>query len=462
MKTKFRFLLVNAIDITKPTQTLLPPLGLGYLASSLREKFGADLFDFKIIDRDIKDEIKKFKPDIVGISCVSLNYNFAKQYAEIAKKFKVPVLIGGIHISILPKTLTKDMDIAVIGEGEEAIKDLFSVYLEKGKFPKKDLHEIKGIAFWEGNKIVQTEIRPPLKNMDSIPIPARDLMKIEKCTHVFSSRGCPYRCVFCASSRFWNSTRFFSAKYVVAEIKYLYDTYGVREVDFWDDLFIVSKPRIKEMIKLMRKEKLLGKVTFFCAVRSNLIDESMAKLLKKMNVKGISMGLESASPRILNYLKGDTINVRDHNRAIRIFRKYGIEVSASFIIGSPDETREEIMQTYEFVKKSKLRGVTISVFTPLPGTPVWEYAKKKGLVSEKMDWSDLNMDFIENYKEAIILSETLSRDEIYKLVLMFASLRKRRYYIDFIKHPVNILRQIYHYMKKVAGPVISPVLLKLK
>lgn len=447
---KVKFLLINAIDVTQPLQTSLPPLGLGYLASSLRSAYGKDLIDFKIVDREVRSEINKFKPDLVGITCVSQNYNYAMAYSKMAKKKGVPVLIGGTHITVLPTTLTKDMDVAVIGEGEEAIKELFSIFLDKKKFERKDLMEVNGLAFWSNNKVIQTERRIPIKNMDLIPIPARDLMKIEKCTHVFSSRGCPYRCVFCASSRFWNSTRFFSAKYVVEEIKFLYENYGVREVDFWDDLFIVNKQRIKEIISLLRKEKLLGKIRFSCAVRSNLIDESMARLLKKLNVRGVSMGLESGTPRILNYLKGDTINIKDHARAIKIFKKYGIEPSASFIIGSPTETRDEILQTFKFIKDSKLRGFGVYVLTPLPGTPIWEYAKGRGMVNENMDWSNLNVEFLENYEEAIILSETLTRDELYKLILMFKAEQKRRHVIDFVKHPLNILRHTYHLVKNAA------------
>jgi len=394
---KIKFLLINAIDITKSLQTSLPPLSLGYLVSSLRERYGNDMIDFRIIDRDVAVTIRSYKPDVVGITSVSQNFNFAMKYAKMAKKFRIPVLVGGTHVTVLPTSMTRDMDVAVLGEGEEAIKELLEIFLPKKKFAISDLRRLKGLAFWDGKKIVKTEIRPPIMPMDAIPVPARDLMKIEKCTHVFSSRGCPYRCVFCASSRFWNKTRFFSAKYVVAEIKSLYENYGVREIDFWDDLFIVSKQRIKEIVSLLRKEKLLGKLTFSCAVRSNLIDESMAKLLKKLNVKGVSMGLESGTPRILDYLKGGNVNIKDHMRAIRIFKKYGIEPSASFIIGSPNETREEILQTFKFIKDSKLRGFGIYVLTPLPGTPIWEYAKERGMVSEKMDWSTLNVEFLENH-----------------------------------------------------------------
>lgn len=450
MKTKVLF--INAIDISQSLQTSLPPLGLGYLISALREKFGRDKFEFHIIDRDVEKEIKSFEPDIVGISSVSQNFNYALEYAKIAKKHKKPVLVGGTHVTVLPVSMSKNMTVAVIGEGEEAIKDLFKIFLKKGKFEKADLAKVKGIAYWDGSKVVQTDKRPPIANMDMLSRPARDLMKIEKCTHVFSSRGCPYRCVFCASSRFWNSTRFFSAKYVVEEIKDLYTNYGVREIDFWDDLFIVNKNRIKEIIKLLQKEKLLGKLRFSCAVRSNLVDESMVKLLVKLGIKGVSMGLESGTPRVLNYLKGNTINIKDHARAIRLLKKYGIEPSASFIIGSPDETRDEILQTYKFIKDSKLRGFGVYVLTPLPGTPIWEYAKTKKMVNEKMDWSTLNVEFTQNHEKAIILSEKLTREELYQLILKFRRLQKIRFVVDYLKHPKNILRFFYH---KVKDPLVE-------
>ena len=444
---KVKFILINAIDVMEKLQSSLPPLGLGYLVSSLRSKFGNDLINCKIIDRDIEKEILSFEPDIIGITCVSQNYNLAIKYAKIAKKYKLPVLIGGTHISVLPTTLTRDMDIGVIGEGEETIKELFSIFLKGKKLNKKNLNKLKGLAFWDGNKLIQTEARAPILPMDSISIPARDLMKIEQCTHVFSSRGCPYRCVFCASSRFWNKTRFFSAEYVVNEIEYLSKNFGVKEINFWDDLFIVSKERIKQIVHLLSKKKLLGKIIFSCAVRSNLIDKNMVKLLKKMNVKNVSMGLESGTPRVLEYLKGNTIKINDHIRAIKLFKKYGIEASASFIIGSPTETRQEILQTFEFIRNSGLRGFNIYILTPIPGTPMWEYAKKRGMVSENMDWDLLNIDFLLNHQKAIVLSETLTKEELYKLLLMFKTEQKRKHIVDIFKHPIKIPRHMLRFLK---------------
>jgi len=175
---KIKFLLINAIDITKSLQTSLPPLSLGYLVSSLREKYGNDLIDFRIIDRDVAVTIRSYKPDIVGITSVSQNFNFAVKYAKIAKKHKIPVLVGGTHVTVLPSSMTRDMDVAVLGEGEEAIKELLEIFLPIKKFVISDLKKLKGLAFWDGKKVVQTEVRAPIMPMDAIPVPRIFLQRL--------------------------------------------------------------------------------------------------------------------------------------------------------------------------------------------------------------------------------------------------------------------------------------------
>lgn len=168
---------------------------------------------------------------------------------------------------------------------------------------------------------------------------------------------------------------------------------------------------------------MLGKIKFTCSCRANLVNENVAKLLKKMGVVSVGLGLESGSERVLKYLKGDSTSVEQNRNAVNVFRKYGIAVNASFVIGSPDETKAEMMETYNFIKNNPLDLVDIYVLMPFPGTPVWDYAEQKGLVSDNMDWSSLTSDFDADYGKAIIVSELYNRGEIYQIYKKFQRLR---------------------------------------
>ena len=435
-----RIMFINAIDTTKEIETNLPPLGLGYLVSSLRNEFGPDCIEFKIIDRDIEQYIKTFKPHIIGITSVSQNYNRAVKYARIAKNYNLPVIMGGVHISALPSTLSSDMDVGVIGEGEKNIIDLFNLFLEKGHFDKEGLEKLSGVVFRRDDKIVVIEQQKLIEPLDRIPIPARDLLKIRESTYMFTSRGCPYRCNFCASCRFWGNIRFFSAEYVVNEIKYLIQKYKVRKISFWDDLFIANKTRLIKILELLKKEGILGKVKFTCNMRSNLVTEELVLLLKEMNIKSIGMGLESGSPITLEYLKGKNICLNNHVNAIKILRKHHMKFRTSFIIGSPQESRKDILQTLSFIKQNRLNSFDIYVLTPFPGTPVWDYAITKNLVSENMNWNFLNVNFGANHNNAIILSEKLTKEEMYELFLLFAKIKRNIKIKKSLKNPKSLLK----------------------
>ena len=447
-----KVLFINAVNIKNESEMSIQPLSFGYLASSLRKEIG-NFFAFRVISSNVDEEIRKFKPDIIGISSVSQNYKIAQEYAKFSKKYKIPVLIGGTHISMAPKTLTKDMDVGIIGEGEKTIVDIFKVFIKTGKLEAKELKKIKGIIFWDKGKIIQTPKRELIKDLDEILFPDRDILEIKKDASIFTSRGCPYKCAFCSSSRFWPGTRFFSAEYVAREIKMIYSKYKIKRIFIFDDLFVVDRERIKKLITLLEKENILKKIYFTCQIRANLVDDELVKLIKKLGVRSIWMGLESGNERILKFLKGENAKIKDNYRAVRLLKKAGIETCASFIIGSPDEKREEILDTLKFIRESQLDDFIVYLLVPLPGTPVWEYALKRKLVSENMDWDRLGLDFSKNYNKSIIVSEKISREELFKLYNLFEKEKARRYKKYRLKHGLRIIfedpEKIIYFLRKL-------------
>jgi len=454
-----KVLFIRAVDATSEVESRYPGLGLAYLVSSLRSHFGDDYFEFKIIERGNESEVEKqisaFSPDIIGISSVTQNFNLAKKYAGFARGKGIPVIMGGVHISMLPGSLPEGADMACIGEAESTIVEILDLFLRGKGFPKDELKKIRGIVFRdENNNLALTEPRPLIEKLDDIKMPARDLLEIDKHSYVFSSRGCPFRCTFCASSRFWDKVRLFSAEYVVREIKELYGKYNVRMVSFYDDLFIIDSRRLADITALLKKEGLHKKIKFTCSCRSNLVNEKIAILLKDMGVVSVGMGLESGSQRVLSYLKGESTSVGKNKDAIQVLKKHGIAVNASLVIGSPDETESEMMETYNFIKMSSLDLVDVYVLIPLPGTPVWQYAKERRLVSDDMDWSRLNINFEKGYENSIILSEIYGREQLYKIYRRF---RRLRLYMNIknIWHSPFLIDLPKYIMKTVFGKIVS-------
>ena len=436
-------------DDKREFETMIDHPGLLYLCSYLRQEFGPNYFDIKIIYRDIEQSLATFKPDVVGISSVTQNFNIAKRYAKLTKSAGCSVVVGGAHISAMPDALSVSMDVGVVGEGEETIVELMKLYEREKTFAnKKLLDQVQGIVYSHNGKYIQTEPRPLIAPLDKIPFPARDLSYISRKAGIFTSRGCPYKCRFCFITRHWKKVRFFSPGYVVKEIKELVQKYHVKHISILDDLFISNKKRLAEIVELLKKEKIPEIVSFNCNVRADHVDDTTVSLLKEMNMRGVFIGVESGVQRTLTYLKGDKITVEQNKIAIDILKGYGIRCGAGIIIGSPTETKEEILGTLQFVKESKLDKFYIFTLTPLPGTPVWDYALERGMVSNDMDWDKLRMEFSEIPDKAIVLSEVLTRDELFELYLLFEKekvIRALKYDLrtislrvlgDVIRHPM--------------------------
>lgn len=421
MDETMKILFISAVNHKNNIEVAFPSLGLAYLASSLKKNF-PDI-NIKITDRDYQNTIKLFKPDFVGISSVSQNFGTAENIGRFCLQQDIPVIIGGVHITLLPQSFSEAFTLGVVGEGEDTIVELVKHFKENKGFNLKDIDAIDGLVFFKDGNIKLTSPRRQISELDSLGLPDRELLNIpqNQTTYMFTSRGCPYTCSFCASTRLWeNNVRWFSAEHVVNEIEEIVDKYKPWAISFYDDLFTANLKRLKKIVKLICLKGINKKVKFSFACRSNLVNEKLIDILRPLSIQMICMGLESGNQRVLTYLKSPGITVAQHKKAIKLFHDAGINIQGTFIIGSPGETEYEIRQTLNFIKESKLKNFDVYILTPFPGTPVWEKAMRMGLVADNMDWNKLS---VTNIEDKIILSE-LGKDKIVELYSYFMREKK--------------------------------------
>ena len=455
-KDEIKILFISAIDVTSEVETRYPHLGFAYIASYAKKMLPDIKLTFKIINGDVNKEVDHFKPDLVGISCVSQNFLIAEKYANNLNNKRIPVVFGGLHVTDLPESLPKSSIFGVIGEGEITFYEFLKSYIENDfdcNFSEEQLSKIDGISYWSKitQKLVLTNPRKNHVDLDELPMPDRDLLVIDKITYMFTSRGCPYKCSFCSSSRYWDKVRYFSAEYVANEIELLHYKYNVTFIRFFDDLFVAKRERIRDLINELKSRGLLGKIKYSCNVTANLLNDKSDKTIKLMSELGIvsvSFGFESGDDEMLIFLKGSFVTAEKNDYAIDVCKKYGMTVNGSFIIGSPGETKEQIDKTYNFIKNSKIDNFDVYFLTPLPGTPVWDIAKEKKLVSDyDFDWNRLSVNAYRNPTNAIFLSDTLTPEEIISYYRKFKRLRLLRSLTRVWSHPLIMQLPRYLYVR---------------
>ena len=437
-----RVLFVNAVNPFVEAQNRYPALGLGYLIAMLRRELG-DRVESLLIEDRVEETIRDWRPHLLAVSSVSQNYKLAMHYAALGREAGIPVIVGGYHITELPRSLSRDMDVGVLGEGEHAICELLELFLEEGSFPPGRLADVEGIVYWADGEQVITSPREVIgkgtRSLDELPMPDRSMMRVRPHSNMLTSRGCPYNCTFCASTRFWPNIRYFSPEAMIEEVKHLRDNFGVRYITFHDDLFIANVKRLEQFHELVLREGLPGQgFRFSCASSATRITDDMAQMLKEMNFVSVSMGLESGNQEVLTRLKGRAFKVEINEQAVHTLHRYGIHPHASFIIGEPQETLEQMEETYRFIKRNPLSLVNIYVLTPLPGTPVWHQATARGLVSDDMDWDLLNISFELDWQRVILMSETVSRRDLHRMYQKLRRLRLYKYARALATHPFQM------------------------
>ncbi|MHA1891382.1 MAG: B12-binding domain-containing radical SAM protein, partial [Promethearchaeota archaeon] len=384
-----------------------PPIGLGYLAAVLEKNgFNAIILDLAI--RNISQKtlikfIKKKKPLLIGISALTVYYEKMKEMSSFLKKEvkNIPIVLGGVHATALPRITIKECnaDFLVVGEGEETIVELAS----KIKEGAKDFSGVKGIVYRAGDEIITTPARPLIKNLDELPFPAWHkinpnnyppephgvVMKHEKVAPIMSTRGCPYKCSYCASCMFWRRRiRFRSPKSVVDEIEYLHDKFGIKEIHFWDDNITLKRSHIVGICKEILKRDLKMSFATPNGLRVDTLDEKLLSLMKTAGFYALTFSIESASKDLLkNAFKN--VSLKKVVNLTRTAKKLGFFLKSFNIIGFPGETRETIMKTFRFNHSLDFEICNFFIMKPLPGSFIFEqWSKNIDLLN--YNWNPIN------------------------------------------------------------------------
>jgi radical SAM superfamily enzyme YgiQ (UPF0313 family) len=376
-------------------------LGLGYIAAFLRENgYAVAIVDPEAQGLDDSLLIKRIKtenPELIGISATTPDFaNALKIAGLIRKNSNAFILLGGIHASSLPEYIyqryPEKFDAVCIGEGEITTLEICR-YLE-GKI--KSLSDIKGICFRNGERIVRTQPRPFIQDVDNLPFPARELVDLSlyrpnsfnfrkgKTATIITSRGCPFRCTFCASKlTLGGKFRARSADNVLKEIKHLAEEYEVNHILIQDDTFTFDVNRAKEICRKLIDSK-LG-IEWFAFSQVSQIDEELISLMKEAGCYSVGFGIESADREVLKNMR-KAVTVEQCEFAVRTAQKYNLKTQGYFIFGNKGDTKKTAGKTIKFACALSPTFAFFNKLIPYPGTEIFEEYFKDGY--KDIDWSN--------------------------------------------------------------------------
>jgi len=424
MTHKSKILLIRPPAVAfkrRPAPMVSEPLGLMYLASYLK-KHGknveiidsfignersreGDFHNVGIPFKKLKRKIEEFSPDIVGISCMYTQYSKgAREVARITKEVSKNILViaGGAHASVFYEVILQDsnIDLIVKGEGEEALLEIANKH-EEGK----NINEIPNTAVKSGENVKLNTCRPLIKDLSSIPFPDRELLDMDSYFNqkysseramkyprlsMITSRGCPFKCVFCSIHSVWHhSFRARPAMDVVDEIELLYSRYGVKEIMFYDDNMTLDKGRMNRICDEIIKRNIKIRWSTPNGVAIWTLDKPTVKNMKRAGCYKITFGLETGCSATRKFIGKGFIDPEKAIDLIRFCNKIGLWTISSFIIGFPHEKKGDILETLSFAIRSDVDMATFYSACAYPGTELYEICKKEGLVKDAFSHSGL-------------------------------------------------------------------------
>jgi len=391
---RMRVLLINPYYPISETPS--PPLGLAYLAAALSEAGIAvevlDLVVFPYSRTLLQKVLDRFQPQLVGLTAVTMTVDNAMGVIRDVKGLNPAVLtvMGGPHVTFCTRDtlqLNPELDFIALGEGERTIVDLC-----RAADQDRDWSSVKGIVYRRGSEICYTAPREPIADLDELPQPARSLLPLGRYRalgmpiSLTTSRGCPFKCIFCVGRKMVGSrVRYRNPVKVVDEMQYL-STLKFHQINIADDLFTANKKHCLAVCDEIVRRGLQLRWTSFARV--DTVSEEILTHMKAAGCSAISFGIESGNPQILKTIKKG-ITREQVVAAVDMCRRTGVTAFASFILGLPGETPQTIRETLDFGEQLKALGLSFGfhLLAPFPGTEIREDSERYGIRILTDDWS---------------------------------------------------------------------------
>ena len=365
-------------------------IGITYLATYINQKTAhkASTIDFTFNRKNwrkyLQKQIQEKKPDVLGISATSLYMNYCRDIINEAKKIKpsLKIIMGGWHCSIAPEDSINNyqfVEAIILGDGEYPLASYLDA-LEK----KTQLDGIEGLWFRDSDgKIIKNKPNQFIQNIDTLPVPDYDIWDdLEKyffynqMLYFIGNRGCPYGCTYCTEAAIkkvipGNNIRKRNPRLLANEVLFQYNKYkkrGFRIAHFFDPVFPFNEGWVKEFTDEYIKIGLAAQLPFSCFTRIDTIDENRIKMMAAANCKILRIGIEAGNEYIRNTIYKKNISNDEYRRIIGLAHKYGISITGYNLIGGPDESKETLNETFDFINELKVERPIFFTYRPLPET----------------------------------------------------------------------------------------------
>jgi anaerobic magnesium-protoporphyrin IX monomethyl ester cyclase len=412
--------------------------------------------------QELLEVLKTHKPDLVGVSLLSIEVAAARKVSQIVKSWSPQcwVIWGGNHPTFLPAECLSypEVDLVCRGEGENTLLELCQ-NLARGH---TDFRNIEGISFSYNSEVRHNPKRALISNVDDIPFPARhrllfyDDFDYKNLGSMIITRGCPWRCAFCSSCNFWEKkVRFRSPANLVAELRQLQDDYDINYIMLWDDSFSINRDVVLRYCQAIINSGL--EIMWRTATRADLVTDELLPWMRRAGCAKLEIGVETGSPRMQHLIHKDIDN-DDVIRAFNLLKKEHIPSGAFFMAGFPEETLDDLQQTFALMKSIPCQEIAFNIFDPMPGSELLDICVRLELMPSNPDWSTM-LFWPDNHFMKHVTPEDFNRQAyamaewIYAFNNRWTNLLRKKGYLSWFllkKDPQFLFKKLLQRFKKRA------------